>query len=64
MVKHYDYCPKCGEEFVYTASGDYYPASFDEPASYPEIEIIVRNCEETECGATNDELVATAQLEG
>lgn len=61
MVKHYDYCPKCGEEFTYTSAGDYYPATHEEPASYPEIDVLTRNCDE-ECGATDDELKATAFL--
>ena len=61
MTKYYDYCPKCGEEFVYNESGDYYPATREEPASYPEIDVILRNCD-SECKATNDELVATALM--
>lgn len=55
-------CPECGAEFSYTASGDYYPQTWEEPASYPEIEIVKRTCDD-DCIAIEGNLIDQAMTD-
>jgi hypothetical protein len=56
-VVYHEMCPGCGVLFTYTVSGDYYPATREDPAAYPEVEVLDRECDD-ECTVTNERLVA------